>query len=181
MLPLNFDYSLLFPSLLHWWFVYARLILNWNEFTQFQIISVFRHLSTMSQLLMMEMNAQPEPAIGPILDRHFTNQIMERIVDWAIEAPQFLTPTCQVIASRKRQFPFVLICRIISLEGCFRYPSVLSTVCVGVFDMIIQFLCMLPAYSLKYNILWWTSSSILSGNFFFGTSISISLICVWSH
>lgn len=45
---------------------------------------------------MMEMNAQPEPAIGPILDRHFTNQIMERIVDWAIEAPQFLTPTCQV-------------------------------------------------------------------------------------
>lgn len=45
---------------------------------------------------MMEANAQPESAIGPILDRHFTHQIMERVVDWAIAAPHFLTPTCQV-------------------------------------------------------------------------------------
>lgn len=100
---------------------------------------------------------------------------------WGTTISNTNLPGNSVWFARKRQFPFVLICRIISLEGCFRYPSVLSTVCVGVFDMIIQFLCMLPAYSLKYNILWWTSSSILSGNFFFGTSISISLICVWSH
>uniref|UniRef100_F1KTT5 FHF complex subunit HOOK-interacting protein C-terminal domain-containing protein n=1 Tax=Ascaris suum TaxID=6253 RepID=F1KTT5_ASCSU len=79
----------------HWERV-EELIEDQGEITYEKIISVFRHLSTMSQLLMMEMNAQPEPAIGPILDRHFTNQIMERIVDWAIEAPQFLTPTCQV-------------------------------------------------------------------------------------
>lgn len=45
---------------------------------------------------MMEANAQPESSIGSILDRYFTQQIMERVVDWAIEVPQFLTPTCQV-------------------------------------------------------------------------------------
>lgn len=58
------------------------------------------------QLLMMEANAQPESAIGPILDRHFTYQIMERVVDWAIAAPHFLTPTCQVC---KLQIKFCVI------------------------------------------------------------------------
>ncbi|VDM49076.1 unnamed protein product [Toxocara canis] len=79
----------------HWKRV-EQMIDDQAEITYEKTLSVFRHLGAMSQLLMMEMNAQPEPAIGPILDRHFTNQIMERIVDWAIEAPQFLTPTCQV-------------------------------------------------------------------------------------
>lgn len=61
-----------------------------------QVLSVFQHLSCIVQLLMMEANAQPESAIGPILDRYFTHQIMERVVNWAIAAPHFLTPTCQV-------------------------------------------------------------------------------------
>ncbi|MCP9258932.1 POPLD domain protein [Dirofilaria immitis] len=61
-----------------------------------EVLAIFRHLSCTVQLLMMEANAQPESAIGPILDRHFTHQIMERVVDWAIAAPHFLTPTCQV-------------------------------------------------------------------------------------
>ncbi|VDL85499.1 unnamed protein product [Nippostrongylus brasiliensis] len=45
---------------------------------------------------MMEVNAQPEPAIGPILDRFFTQQIMEMVLDWAIQVPDFLKPTCQI-------------------------------------------------------------------------------------
>ncbi|VDK52185.1 unnamed protein product [Anisakis simplex] len=79
----------------HWHRV-EKLIDDQVEVTYEKTLSVFRHLGAMSQLLMMEMNAQPEPAIGVILDRYFTDQIMERIIDWAIEAPQFLTPTCQV-------------------------------------------------------------------------------------
>lgn len=83
----------------HWERV-EELIEDQGEITYEKTLAVVRHLGQMSQLLMMEMNAQPEPAIGPILDRHFTHQIMERIVDWAIEAPQFLTPTCQVSLMR---------------------------------------------------------------------------------
>ncbi|GMR40910.1 hypothetical protein PMAYCL1PPCAC_11105, partial [Pristionchus mayeri] len=53
-------------------------------------------LQRMTQFLMMEVNAQPEPAIGPILDRFFTHQIVERVIDWAQQAPDFLNPSCQL-------------------------------------------------------------------------------------
>ncbi|PAV77676.1 hypothetical protein WR25_23514 [Diploscapter pachys] len=53
-------------------------------------------LSPMCQLLMMEVNAQPEPAIGPILDRFFTQQIMERVMDWAIQVSDTFKPICQL-------------------------------------------------------------------------------------
>ncbi|KAK6020221.1 hypothetical protein OSTOST_14129, partial [Ostertagia ostertagi] len=65
--------------------------ITYNEMTQ-----LVAQLTRMCQLLMMEVNAQPEPAIGPILDRYFTNQIMEMVLDWAIQVPDFLKPTCQV-------------------------------------------------------------------------------------
>ncbi|GMT17759.1 hypothetical protein PFISCL1PPCAC_9056 [Pristionchus fissidentatus] len=50
----------------------------------------------MTQFLMMEVNAQPEPAIGPILDRFFTHQMIERVIDWAQQCPDFLKPSCQL-------------------------------------------------------------------------------------
>uniref|UniRef100_A0A915Q0L8 FHF complex subunit HOOK-interacting protein C-terminal domain-containing protein n=1 Tax=Setaria digitata TaxID=48799 RepID=A0A915Q0L8_9BILA len=78
------------------WEAAEELLDDKEEIDYEKVFAVFRHLSCMVQLLMMEANAQPESAIGPILDRHFTHQIMERIVDWAIAAPHFLTPTCQV-------------------------------------------------------------------------------------
>ncbi|VDK83629.1 unnamed protein product [Onchocerca ochengi] len=78
------------------WEAAEKLIENDEEINYEKVLAVFRHLSCTVQLLMMEANAQPESAIGPILDRHFTHQIMERIVDWAIEVPHFLAATCQV-------------------------------------------------------------------------------------
>lgn len=63
---------------------------------RFQMTQLVAQLTRMCQLLMMEVNAQPEPAIGPILDRYFTYQIMEMVLDWAIQVPDFLKPTCQV-------------------------------------------------------------------------------------
>uniref|UniRef100_A0AAF5PSA1 FHF complex subunit HOOK-interacting protein C-terminal domain-containing protein n=2 Tax=Wuchereria bancrofti TaxID=6293 RepID=A0AAF5PSA1_WUCBA len=78
------------------WEATENLLENEEEISYEKVITVFQHLSCTVQLLMMEANAQPESAIGPILDRHFTHQIMERVVDWAIAAPHFLAPTCQV-------------------------------------------------------------------------------------
>uniref|UniRef100_A0A0R3RYK7 DUF5917 domain-containing protein n=1 Tax=Elaeophora elaphi TaxID=1147741 RepID=A0A0R3RYK7_9BILA len=78
------------------WEAAEKLLENDEEVNYEKVLTVFQHLSCTVQLLMMEANAQPESAIGPILDRHFTQQIMERVVDWAISAPHFLTPTCQV-------------------------------------------------------------------------------------
>ncbi|XGW15153.1 hypothetical protein V3C99_000994 [Haemonchus contortus] len=69
--------------------------ITYNEMTQ-----LVAQLTRMCQLLMMEVNAQPEPAIGPILDRYFTNQIMEMVLDWAIQVPDFLKPTCQLALVR---------------------------------------------------------------------------------
>ncbi|VDN04149.1 unnamed protein product [Thelazia callipaeda] len=74
----------------------AEELLQAEEIKYEKVMAVFRHLNCTVQLLMMEANAQPESAIGPILDRYFTHQIMERVIDWAIMAPYFLTPTCQV-------------------------------------------------------------------------------------
>ncbi|VDL66417.1 unnamed protein product, partial [Nippostrongylus brasiliensis] len=69
--------------------------ITYNEMTQ-----LVAQLTRMCQLLMMEVNAQPEPAIGPILDRFFTQQIMEMVLDWAIQVPDFLKPTCQLALVR---------------------------------------------------------------------------------
>ncbi|VDK54004.1 unnamed protein product, partial [Cylicostephanus goldi] len=69
--------------------------ITYNEMTQ-----LIAQLTRMCQLLMMEVNAQPEPAIGPILDRYFTQQIVERVLDWAIQVPDFLKPTCQLALIR---------------------------------------------------------------------------------
>ncbi|MFH4981372.1 hypothetical protein AB6A40_008081 [Gnathostoma spinigerum] len=79
----------------HWKQV-KEIIDDVGEVTYEKIVAVFHHFGQMCQLFMMEMNAQPEPAIGPILDRYFTYQIMDRIVDWSMEAPQFLSSCCQV-------------------------------------------------------------------------------------
>ncbi|CAG9540715.1 unnamed protein product [Cercopithifilaria johnstoni] len=78
------------------WAAVEKLLENDEEVNYEKVLTVFKHLSCTVQLLMMEVNAQPESAIGPILDRHFTHQIMERVVDWGIAAPHFLAPTCQV-------------------------------------------------------------------------------------
>eukprot|EP00080_Pristionchus_pacificus_P002835 PDM62855.1 hypothetical protein PRIPAC_50070 [Pristionchus pacificus] len=61
-----------------------------------QLQELMALLQRMVQFLMMEVNAQPEPAIGPILDRFFTHQIVERVLDWAQQAPDFLKPSCQL-------------------------------------------------------------------------------------
>ncbi|CAD6188257.1 unnamed protein product [Caenorhabditis auriculariae] len=68
---------------------------NYEEMT-----SLLESASHMCNLLMLEVNSQPEPAIGPILDRYFTQQIFERILDWAIQLPEFLKPTCQLALIR---------------------------------------------------------------------------------
>ncbi|VBB26324.1 unnamed protein product [Acanthocheilonema viteae] len=78
------------------WEAAEKLLENDEEIDYEKVLTIFQHLNCTVQLLMMEANAQPESAIGPILDRHFTHQIMERVVDWAITTPHFLAPTCQV-------------------------------------------------------------------------------------
>ncbi|KAJ1357502.1 hypothetical protein KIN20_015667 [Parelaphostrongylus tenuis] len=69
--------------------------IKYNEMTH-----VLVQLTRMCQLLMMEVNAQPEPTIGSILDLYFTQEIMERVMDWAIQVPDFLKPTCQLAIIR---------------------------------------------------------------------------------
>uniref|UniRef100_A0A0N5AU75 DUF5917 domain-containing protein n=1 Tax=Syphacia muris TaxID=451379 RepID=A0A0N5AU75_9BILA len=60
------------------WEEVKQIIGDVDDITYEKVLKLLRLLGSMTQLLMMEMNAQPEPAIGPILDRYFTNQIMER-------------------------------------------------------------------------------------------------------
>ncbi|GMS87441.1 hypothetical protein PENTCL1PPCAC_9616 [Pristionchus entomophagus] len=67
-----------------------------REITFEEMQELMKLLQRMTQFLMMEVNAQPEPAIGPILDRFFTHQIVERVLDWAQQAPDFLKPSCQL-------------------------------------------------------------------------------------
>lgn len=69
--------------------------IKYNEMTR-----VLVQLTRMCQLLMMEVNAQPEPTIGSILDRFFTQEILERVMDWAIQVPDSLKPTCQLAIIR---------------------------------------------------------------------------------
>jgi hypothetical protein len=68
-----------------------------NSPTTFEhVLTVFKHLNQMSLLLMTEVNAQPEPSIGPILDLFFTEEIFNKVVDWCLAAPFLLAPSCQV-------------------------------------------------------------------------------------
>ncbi|KAK0416817.1 hypothetical protein QR680_012700 [Steinernema hermaphroditum] len=57
---------------------------------------VFEKLRLMTQLLMMEVNSQPEAVIGPILDKFFSFGILDEVERWAERAPPLLVPTCQV-------------------------------------------------------------------------------------
>ncbi|CAI4229186.1 unnamed protein product [Auanema sp. JU1783] len=67
-----------------------------REITYDQMAQLLKQLSHMCKLLMMEANAQPEPAIGPILDRYFTQEIMERVLHFAIQIPDFIKAACQL-------------------------------------------------------------------------------------
>lgn len=40
-----------------------------------ELSHLLAQLTQMNQLLMMEVNSQPEPVIGPILDKYFTQQV----------------------------------------------------------------------------------------------------------
>ncbi|TKR77669.1 hypothetical protein L596_018596 [Steinernema carpocapsae] len=57
---------------------------------------IFEKLRLMCQLLMMEVNSQPEAVIGPILDKFFSFGILDEVERWAEKAPPLLVPTCQV-------------------------------------------------------------------------------------
>ncbi|RCN45432.1 hypothetical protein ANCCAN_08582 [Ancylostoma caninum] len=85
-----------------WSVAYASDPTEWErKFDEcWDMTQLIAQLTRMCQLLMMEVNAQPEPAIGLILDRYFTQQIMERVLDWAIQVPDFLKPTCQLALIR---------------------------------------------------------------------------------
>lgn len=50
----------------------------------------------MSNLLIMEINSQPEAIIGPILDHCFNEEIFLQIHNWAINISSVLIPRCQV-------------------------------------------------------------------------------------
>ncbi|CAJ0942772.1 unnamed protein product, partial [Mesorhabditis belari] len=71
-----------------------------HEISYEEITTYVSTLKEMCQLLMMEVNAQPEPAIGPILDRFFTQQIFERTMDWAIQVPITYRSVCQLALIR---------------------------------------------------------------------------------
>ncbi|CAJ0580916.1 unnamed protein product, partial [Mesorhabditis spiculigera] len=73
---------------------------NEHEISYEEVTIFVSLLKEMCQLLMMEVNAQPEPAIGPILDRFFTQQILERTMDWAIQVPLTYRPICQLALIR---------------------------------------------------------------------------------
>ncbi|CAB3402184.1 unnamed protein product [Caenorhabditis bovis] len=65
-----------------------------------EMMALIENATNMCTLLMLEVNSQPEPSIGPILDRFFTEQIMERILDWVIQLPTLLKPSCQLAIVR---------------------------------------------------------------------------------
>lgn len=64
--------------------------------TQEHIDAVFRHLDDMAFLLLCEVNAAPEPEIGPLLDKFFVEDIMSHVVRWALATPLRHTQLCQV-------------------------------------------------------------------------------------
>lgn len=63
-------------------------------------MSLLENMTNMCTLLMLEANSQPEPIIGPILDKFFTEQILERVLDWAIQLTDSLKSICQLAIIR---------------------------------------------------------------------------------
>ncbi|KAI1721330.1 retinoic acid induced 16-like protein [Ditylenchus destructor] len=54
-------------------------------------------LGEISNLLIVEINSQPEASIGPLLDHCFNNEIFLRVHEWALTLPLYLVPMCQVL------------------------------------------------------------------------------------
>lgn len=67
-------------------------------------------LYCMSNLLIMEINSQPEAIIGPILDHCFNEEIFLHIHNWATNIPYIYIPRCQV-----RLYIFFLIINILNI------------------------------------------------------------------
>ncbi|CAL2036088.1 unnamed protein product [Caenorhabditis brenneri] len=65
-----------------------------------ELMSLLENMTNMCTLLMLEANSQPEPIIGPILDKFFTEQILERVLDWAIQLTESLKSICQLAIIR---------------------------------------------------------------------------------
>ncbi|CAO4369036.1 unnamed protein product [Caenorhabditis nigoni] len=65
-----------------------------------ELMSLLENMTNMCTLLMLEANSQPEPIIGPILDKFFTEQILERVLDWSIQLTDSLKSICQLAIIR---------------------------------------------------------------------------------
>ncbi|CAI2348048.1 unnamed protein product [Caenorhabditis sp. 36 PRJEB53466] len=65
-----------------------------------ELMALLENMTNMCTLLMLEANSQPEPIIGPILDKFFTEQILERVLDWAIQLTDSLKSICQLAIIR---------------------------------------------------------------------------------
>ena len=63
-----------------------------------QNLQVHEHLSSICKLLVMEVNSQSEPSIGPILEHFFNEEILLLVQKWALKVPHVQIQRCQVIS-----------------------------------------------------------------------------------
>uniref|UniRef100_A0A914H209 Uncharacterized protein n=1 Tax=Globodera rostochiensis TaxID=31243 RepID=A0A914H209_GLORO len=61
-------------------------------------------LSTICHLLVMEVNSQSEPSIGPILDQFFNEEILLQVQRWALKVPLNARPKCQMMMIRLYEY-----------------------------------------------------------------------------
>ncbi|KAL3093688.1 hypothetical protein niasHS_006250 [Heterodera schachtii] len=61
-------------------------------------------LSTICHLLVMEVNSQSEPSIGPILDQFFNEEILLKVQRWATKVPSNARPKCQMVLIRLYEY-----------------------------------------------------------------------------
>ncbi|KAL7078537.1 hypothetical protein ACQ4LE_002103 [Meloidogyne hapla] len=61
------------------------------------ILKVNEQLSILCKLLVMEVNSQSEPSIGPILEQFFTESILMLVHNWIVQVSPHYVHSCQVL------------------------------------------------------------------------------------
>ncbi|KAL3073983.1 hypothetical protein niasHT_039537 [Heterodera trifolii] len=80
------------------------LELTAGRFGRDSLDKVCELLSTICHLLVMEVNSQSEPSIGPILDQFFNEEILLKVQRWATKVPSNARPKCQMVLIRLYEY-----------------------------------------------------------------------------
>uniref|UniRef100_A0A183CEP5 Rap-GAP domain-containing protein n=1 Tax=Globodera pallida TaxID=36090 RepID=A0A183CEP5_GLOPA len=117
----------------------AQLEKSWTRLEELLEITVRRFgrdsldkvcelLSTICHLLVMEVNSQSEPSIGPILDQFFNEEILLQVQRWALKVPLNARPKCQMMLIRLYEY-MVTAVRRFGRDSLDKVCELLSTIC----------------------------------------------------